>query len=700
MPDPTLPPEVYQGMGWPQGDPSMASPAASLPGAPNFGGLPPSIPQGMGWAPPPPPEGAILPQAPAIPSTLPSERGRLPAVPSGGPLDYPVPASAFGQGPGAAPPPNRPQPAARPPAVPARPQTFGQQMQDLQNREAGTEQAQTAAIQAGVEAQKPLHEAQTAAYEQAAATTAANDEARKAENDAYKKIFATNTAAVAADRAKVESWKFNQNKYLDDLGVGGKVRWGIGMILAGIGQGMMRQGGPNPVLEMLQGNIHEANVAQYKQRDALVEQLGFDRQTGLDAAQYHAMRQAEIDKADGLAFTLLGKRLELAAVKSADPIAQANGLKEAANVRQMGDERLKSYIQLRSQHDLQTQQNAIAGGHLALAQRQFDWTKQKDQQELDLKAAALAAKGAGKLSEEESKRAIFIPGPDGKPIPATRQDGTVVLAAEPADAAKIRRQVASTSTYNTLVGQMVRGMTDHGGESGWFKSKDWQHMMSDYKAAVAELHEAYGVQSFREPTIEFFDKMTSAGVDPTSFVYDATHGLLESNRNIQTKMNGLLAGQGYDKEPIRWQDTTSPPVPTQTDEDRVLSDALRNPISLLKDRPGKFDIEFGMPRESSGPGASASGDAQRLAAQVAKAGGIMPSIRQTMETWGAALNSPDMAIRRHYSEKLYKIAEESESPETAALAKQLIDRAREQSINTVPGTGENVRGASGAPRSP
>lgn len=699
MPDPMLPPSVYQGLGWGPGGGMAPPPSSAMPGGPpDFGGLPPSIPQGMGWAPPP----DAAPMAPALPPTptaLPSEQERKPDRPPSGTLgasatpDYQVPPSAFGAGIKA---PTPGPPARQPAAAPTKPPTFAQGMANLQQREAETERQQTEAIQAGVEAQKGMHADQLTAYQTANEAVKANAAERKAEDEAFKKTLATNQAKVDADRAQIESWKFNRNKYMDELGVGGKIRWGIGMILAGIGQGMMRQGGANPVLEMLQQNIHDANVAQYKERDALVEKLGFDRQTGQDAQTYHAQRQADLDKRDGLAYTALGKQLEEAALKSADPIAQANGLKEAANVRAMGDERLKSYIQLQSQHDLQAQSNAIAGGHLALAQKQFDWTKQKDQQELDLKAAALLAKKDGKLTEEESKRAVFVPGPDGRPMAATRKDGTVVLAADPGDAAKIRRQVASTTTYNALIGKMTRGIADHGGESDWWHSKEWQDMKTDYKAAVAELHEAYGVQSFREPTIEFFDSMTSAGLDPTAFNVvrsNATEALKNSNRNIQLKMNGLLGAQGYDGEPIQWQDTTSPPPPTQTEEDRTVSDALLNPHRGFDKRTGKLSAEVGTmsPRGALGPN-------ETIDTRLKQEGEILPSVRQAMTTWGAALNSPDLAIRRHYYQQLEKIAKESESPETAAFAQKLLDQAQERQIEIDTRRPETTRGSAGAPR--
>jgi hypothetical protein len=697
-----LPSSVYQGLGWGPGGNLAAPPPA---GAPDFGGLPPAVVQGMGWAPPPgpPPDAgapAPPPELPQAPAALPSSSGpRGPAVgpPPGTPAapDFRVPASAFGGGkPPAAPTPPAGSPPGRP-AAPARPQTFDQRMTGLEQREDAATAAGQQAIDAGVAADKAHNAAAAEVYQKYDQQIQANADARKAENEQWAKIYATNEAKLDADRKQIESWKFNRNKFMDDLGVGGQVSWGIGAILAGIGNALQGIKGENPVIQMLQQNIHDANEQQMKDRDNLVQKLGMDRQTGLDAQAYHATRQAEIDKQDGLALTALSKQLEESALKTADQASQARGLQASAELKTKANALLQSNIQLRSQHQMQAEQNAIAGGHLALAQKQFDWTKQKDQQELDLKAAALLAKKDGKLSEEESKRAIFIPGPNGKPIPATRQDGSIVLAADPGDAAKIRRQVASTTTYNALIGKMARGIESHGGESDWWHSKEWQDMKTDYKSAVAELHEAYGVQSFREPTIEFFDQMTSAGLDPTAFNVvrsNATEALKNSNRNIQLKMNGLLQGQGYDRDPIAWEDTTSPQAPTQTDQDRAMADALKSPYFDTKS-PGRLTAEFG------NVDSDIRGAAQRYE-QLQKAGGILPSVRQNLETWGAAAASADPAIAGRFRAMLENVAQESENPQTAKLAQQLLDRALSQQISNTPGAAtapEVIRGASGAP---
>lgn len=698
MPDPgQLPPSVYQGLGWPQpdGSPIPMQPPGALGPPAEWGGLPPSIPQGLGWAPPPAPgpDDAGPPVPPSAPTSLPS----MPAPPTAQPArsatpDYQVPASTFGGGqPAAGAPPARP-------AAPARPQTFDQRMTGLEKRQDEAAAQEQQGIQAGLAAEHVKNVQDKAAFQQYDQQAQANADARKAENEQWAKIYATNEAKMDADRKQIESWKFNRNKFMDDLGVGGEVSYGIGAILAGFGNALQGIKGPNPVIEQLQQNIHDANEQQMKERDNLVQRLGMDRQTGLDAQAYHATRQAEVDKQDGLALTALSKKLEESAVTAADPMAQSRAITASAQVKEKANALLQSSIQLSSQHEMETKKIGIAGGELALNRQKFDWEKNKEQQQLDINAAKLLATKQGKLDEEQQKRAITVPGPDGKMMIARQADGSPVLAGTAELADTYQKQINATRLYSSLADRMMRGLKDHGGESGWLKSADWQKMQSDYASAIATLHTGYGIESYRgEFILDMMKQLATAKIDPTSFIHDVTPALQESKANLQERTNGLVEGKGFSGE-IHWADNSNPPVPTQTDEERMVSDGLRNPISLLKDKPGKFNMEFGPPLVSEGPGASLMADAQARQAQVAKAGGIMPSVKQAMVTWGAALQSPDLAIRRHYYQQLEKIAQESESPETAAFAQKLLDTAQAQQINAAPGASEPTRGSAGAPR--
>lgn len=705
MPDPgQLPPEVYQALGWsPAADPTNAPPVPMPPDAPpDWGGLPLSVPQGMGWAPPPDaappapqlsPPPASLPSMGAPPAPAADQRSATP--------DYQVPPSAFGGAP--VPGKSGQPPPAAPRAAPARPQTFDQRVTGLEQREADTLGQQQRAIDAGVQAEKGRNADDLAAYQRMDQQVAANAAARKAESEQWAKIYATNEAKTDADRKQIESWKFNRNKYMDDLGVGGKVSWGIGAILAGVGNALMGNKGANPVIEMLQQNIHDANEQQMKERDHLVQKLGMDRQTGLDAQAYHATRQAEIDKQDGLAYTALSKQIEEAAIKSADPMAQARGMKEAADLRAKSDELLKGSIQLRSQHDLQAQQNAIAGGHLALDTKKFTWEKDKEQQQLDINAAKLLTTKQGKLDEEQAKRALYIPAPDGSGqlVVARRQDGTPVLAGSAEIASKDQNMVGAAASYNRLIGQMVRGIKDHGGESDYVKSKDWQNMQSDLESAVAELHDAYGITSFREPTMKFFEKMATAGVDPTSFVRDASAALERSNQNLQAKVNERIQARGYDGPQFGWRDSSTPTAPTRTDEDKLFKVAAgsrsNDPGAVYNPKTGSYDPKvsgyYSIDPDAPSTVPAAGVEDKRIAREYPRMG---PGQKAALDTFAAMARSNDPELQKRGFQHLEELARPgtADKPILAnedgvrSYAQELLNRAAMPEEQNPPG---NVR---------
>lgn len=717
MPDPALDPSIYQRLGWsPAADPTQPPPIPAPPGGPPdaYGGVSLPVAQRLGWAPPPTDAPLEAPTLQRPPTQLPSMAGQPPAPSTGGGApDFKVPASAFGGGAGAAPPAAGTAPIRAnqhgAPAPTGKPQSFDQQLAGLQQREAGTEQAQVGAINAGVEAQKQLHADQLAAYGTAQQTVAANAQQRAAEDDRFKKAYATNQAQVQADRAQIDNYKYNPNKYMDELGVGDHIRLAIGQILAGIGQGMMRQGGPNPVTEMIQQRIHDANVGQQQQRDALVQKLGFDRDTGQDAATYHATRQAELDKQDGLAYTALGKQLEAAALKSADPMAQARGLAEAANVRAMGDERLKSYIQLKSEHDVKQQEIGVAYSGQAETRRhnlvQEGFERYKEDQDAQIRAAALLAKQQGKMTDEERKFAGYAEtqGPDGKPtgkVDVLRNaDGTVWQARDADTARETSKLTSGAAVYNRLVGDMVRDIADHGGESDYFKSDAWKRQQSRLSEMQAELHDVYGIKRFSEGTQDLFNKMATGGVNPTSFVYDATNALQTSAKDLEAKVNDHLKHQGYTGRPVALLDTSAPTAPPSTPEERSLGRALVNPAVLYDREPERVGSELGVNTKGLRAGEIAPKVAQALRDQ----GGILPSVRQNMDTWAAAMASPDPEISARFRKTLEKIASDSEGSATASYAEQLLARERQRQLETAPGAAnapEVQRGSSGAPRSP
>lgn len=723
-----LPDAVMQGMGWqpPPLDPSFM-------GAPDDGsgyGLHPAVLQGLGYQPPPPSPSAVpspLPSPPPSPMATDPSLPQLPAdlgqpTPSGGPgaqlpsTGTPTPTPTPGvprpdfavPAPGSvAAAPAQAKPSA--PSAPAKPLSVEQQMDQntarLDQANAVGQQAIAEHAQAQHDVDLKVADATQGFTDQMKALKAQDQAKREQEQQAYDLAG----REVEARRKALDSYKVDQDKYWNDIGVGGHIGWYIGIAMSEIGRSMQGHGGgENPVMAMLQGKMKQSIQAQMDKRDQLKEGIAGARQSMQDIAVNNAKKAADRAQMEADATQMLKIQVDNFAAKAKSPLDLAAAKAESAKLQTQHVEQMGKAIEAKANYRV-AQQNANTAAAQAAEHRRHNLFEEKFQvykedQEAQLKAAALAAKQAGKLSDEESKRAVFVPGPDGTPMPAVKKNGDLVLAADPADAAKIRRQVASTSTYNVLVGQMIRGMNDHGGESSWFKSKDWQKMMSDYKAAVAELHEAYGVQSFREPTIEFFDKMTSAGVDPTSFVYDASAGLRESNQNIQTKMNSLLAGQGYDGPAFTWKDTTNPPPAQETQLDKDIKNVL-GPAASAKS--GLFTAEGAVipnalvPSESAAydravsrqTGGMGTGDLPPEVADVVSRGATRQARQEigggeqkrVLDLLAGWVQSPDQASRQRAIEILHAVASNATDAAVRERAQQMLTNTVTQGINETPG---------------
>jgi len=644
-----FPDYLQQGLGIPA--------TGDVPGLPDYGGLHPAVAQAIGLAPPP----VVTPppvQADQPPLQLPSAAAPQPAQPPAPSKDFHVPVAAI-DGPGT------PKPVK--PAAPPRPMTPEQGFAAAAQQRQAAEQNQEAAVQQQADAMAPKNAEDLAAaqaHKEQADAIAAD---QKRYQDAHDKELATSQARIASDNQALDSYKVDQNKYWKDAGVGTHIGWYIAMAMSGLGDALQGKSGPNPVIQMLQDKMHQSVVAQVDARDQLKEKRGRDLEAKGEVEQGFASRNAEILRRDGANDRAFANALALAAAKSADPIQQANAAKMIADLRASSADKQEAAVKDQASYAVQKQQLAISGGQLAESKRhnlvEEGWQKTKFEEEQNLKAAALLAKQQGKLSDEESKRAVYVPGADGKMTALRNPNGELVIAGSPEIAQKQRDMVAAAQAYNRLVGQMARGIADHGGESTWIKGKEWQKMKSDLQSATAELHDAYNITAFREPTVKFFEEMASAGVDPTSFVRDATGALQESNMNLQAKVNEKLGALGYNGAPVKFADTTKLPEPTKTPEDVQLSEALRNPKRAFDDRPGRLVQELGSPTDN-----------ETLSGLLEKQGNILPSVRQNIQTWGAMLDSGDPAVAQRARTMLETVAEKSQSPEQAALAKQLLDR--------------------------
>ncbi len=619
-----LPDQLPQQLGWgPQPgampvDPTLAGQPSSMP-LPDW--LHPAVIQGLGAsAPGAPPADQAAPFAASGPE--------LPAAPPGTPAP-PMPADLpqIG-GPGAqlpssptpaapsAPEPGRdfvsPASGAVAPAkatatqAPAKPMTVEQSMAANQAKLGQATQEEKSAVEAQTQAK--IGEASDALTAQQVYAEKEKDLQRQA---AVQRDQAAQAQALAhktvTDRMKaLDDYKIDANKYWNDMGTGGKIGMFVAMALSGIGNALAGKGdAPNPVIQMLQQKMHQSILLQQDKRDQMSK--GIERAQGEEqnVALVQAKRAADISAAQADATKMLKIQVDLATAKAADPIARANGQKESAMLdRQLAIDtgnaidKSAAYNIQKQQLGIAQQQVGIAGGHLALDRKKFEldvawksWEQNRDQQKLDLQAAKESLAERKQIGEKDVQLGVTAPVSDGKggftDGMLTQKDGTI-WHAKPEEAPKTQAMVAAAVTYNRLAGKMINGIAQHGGESSWLKGKEFQDMKTDMEAAVVELHDAYGINAFREPTVKFFEQMVSAGVDPTSFVRDATAALKNSSENLQERVNTKLHTANYTGAPISFAPLAAPEATSP--EDKMMAGLKTNGPSGMV--PGMLDAQL------------------------------------------------------------------------------------------------------------
>lgn len=595
-----LPDAVTQQLGWmpqpPPVDPSLAGP-------PSFA-LDPAVLQGMG-VPPPSPSAPAMPP-PMSPGPVP-DSGPRPLPPpaafhpgtdaGAGPVTSPAPepgpgaplGAQFPHGAGGPPSPLSTSPVPVQPthsATPARPMSIEQQMGKNQaDLGAATQEAKAAAT---AQTQAQLGQAAgdlQAEQDYAAKMKLLQDQAAKQRDDANQ-AHALAQRTVTDRMKALDNYKIDQNAYWHSMGVGTKISWFVGLALAGIGNAFSGKGNePNQVLQMLQQKMTQSIVLQQDKRDQLEKGLGRSKDLMQEGDLYQAKRAADIAQSEAEATKMLKVQIDLATAKAADPTIRANGVAESAKLdRQLALDQ-QTAVEKLATYNIQKQQVGIAGGHLALARKQFDldvawksWEQNKGQQQLDLQAAKEALAERKAIGDKDLQLGVSAPVNDGQGGASTgmltQKDGTVWHANKPEEATKVQDTVAATTSYNRLIGKMINGIQQHGGESSYLKSDDYQTMVVDLEHATAELHKAYDVPFRGESTIKFLQNLSTGGVDPTSFVYNATKALQESATDLQDRVNDKLRAANYTGKPISFAPLVS--VTAESPQDKLLTSLKDN----------------------------------------------------------------------------------------------------------------------------
>src|SRR5262245_241136 len=544
------------------------------------------------------------PAPPETPTALPSspdlERERQRAREPEQAPDYQIPVQAFGKPAGqvAAP----AAPASQRSAAQQRPMSPDEKLAraELKQSEADRVGMEAIADETAVQRQQARAEVDAyAAYDKQAQAAREQQKAFAAES---AKVHAEKTAQVGALTKQADDYKVDRNKFINQLGIGGKVQWGIAMVLSSIGQAMMRQGGPNPVLQMLQDKISESVNAQLDERDQL-RRRAVGAQHELDKYDaYSKDRQAQALALEARAEHDLGMMLKESAAKSKDAQAIANGEKAAADILKSSAEKAQKSAEFASTNDIARKQLAVSQANLGVSQfsaretqRHNLATEQLTGQQRDLEALKLERQGKdneAKLVRERSiggaasltpvDKAEAKPGEkyvtkDGQKyrmdLGIERQkDGSVwIPTGTEASVTDLQKQhPVATSLVGTIDKILALGpewLSDTG------NSDKKQKLDELFGAAKTQATAALGLGV---PTGKDIELATGAlgTEDPTTFRPQRT-GLRQARRTAVRRQSDLMKTHGYDHDwaPASPEQETSKPTRVQD----LQTEALRQP---------------------------------------------------------------------------------------------------------------------------
>jgi hypothetical protein len=660
------PPPASMGVADPFGD-SAAPPSFSLPG---LGPLPPEL-AGKFAAPPPPDEAPIKVDA----KTLAKQQAAATKQQSG--ADAALRARAA-------------DPFAR---------AADMQQQGLAKRQ------EAAAVQADAEMKEGDAEAkayadanveadkQRAAAEAQAKQDAADQQRLRGDLDQAQKAYADS--------------KVDPNRFWHDKSTGQKILAGIGIALSGLGAAMNHEG-VNPALQLILDAVKQDVSLQMADREHLGTVAGMkgsalDRMVAL-TRDHAAASQAAIAGALG---RVDGQIKQIAAQTKSDT-AKSRLLDFSGTLQMAAGEAADkaatgawNRVQDQKKLALEKQQVAIAGGHLALAGKQFEYTQKKDAlergdrlfmqaqndaqeaQKQALAAKVASAKAAGATPEQlktlqeidETKREQTVYAPpvvtkdpktgELKPtaVVVANKDGTSPFSTTAAKA--LKPKIAAAMQYSTLVDQLVEWRKEHGWESSAWNSSDRQQaqaLLGNLKIAAKN---AFQLGAISGSDNDLLNDAIGTG-DPGS-VRDPTDALLTGRKAQWDSINTEAIAGGYDgHERIELK-----PVGTV--------DAQNSPGQKLRS-----DVEDLAPKGYVNPDDYSTTEGKQIVTDSLKAGQRPPSTTSI-----AALNQLVMAAQGRLrdvsaedaAQKLLDIANNDNNPALRKYARDTIDKLKPPGID-------------------
>lgn len=571
-----------------------APPAVGLGpgGAPGVGDLaqagiaPPPITTTPGFpAPALPPLGGA-PMGPGAEPDMTAPPPRPQAPPAPGPAVTSMPQATAG-----------PAPVA--PPAPGSPDAFAQA--EGAYGMAVTDQQRAVQDQARVEAQREA--------EQATILQRGNEERDRlaAEQQAKRDKDAAQLADLSQKHeSAIKQWadtKIDDNHFYASRSTGQNIAIAISLALSGLGEALQGRGGKNPALDIINKYASDDVNAQLRERDnardkATMAGSAVDRFRAImgdnEGARQALLAAAKQRTAD---------QIEQAAKAFGSPLAIARGQEAAAALRTSAAEHQAQATQAAwSRGQQQRQLDEQIASRKASIGVQYANLRQSNNHfyasladhaidratSLAMDAAKTGATvGAAKTKAEQDQqkelaaRAIggsptLLVDDKGQPIvdksgaprvtyqPLKQADGSVFMPDEKT-ADKLREMKTSADVINQFVGDITRGIAEHGGESSYVKSADWQRTKAQLGAVRQEMRAAYKMGALDEGAMKAIDELLG-GADPTSFMHDATPGLVAARDGVNTVLISSLRNAGYTGD-YRPTDTTSPSERQQSGAD-------------------------------------------------------------------------------------------------------------------------------------
>lgn len=138
------------------------------------------------------------------------------------------------------------------------------------------------------------------------------------------------------------------------------------------------------------------------------------------------------------------------------------------------------------------------------------------------------------------------------------------------DLKPIQDKVNAATEANALVNSMLRKIDEFGhGDSDTVKNGIWQAFKVEGARLKAVAHQEIGIKGFKSGVIELMNEMTTAGIDPTSFLHDASPALIKYRDSVNDSVDTAMRGAHYKGPPFQPPDTSKVYTPTKNEIDEL-----------------------------------------------------------------------------------------------------------------------------------